>query len=59
MNWNKIDSPVKHIYGKLDLGFTPIFNETVKVFKNWGYKRILDIILQRLIQFNYPKSCYV
>lgn len=43
MSWNKIDLPVKHIYGKLDLGFTPIFNETAKILKDGGYKRIVDI----------------
>lgn len=43
MSWNKIDLLVKYIYGKLDLEFTPIFNETAKIFKDRGYKKILDI----------------
>ena len=43
MNWNKIHLPIKQIYGKLDLGFMPIFNETIKVFKDCNYKRILDL----------------
>ncbi len=43
MNWNKIDLPVKKIYGKLDIEFTPIFKDTVKMFKESGYKRILDV----------------
>lgn len=43
MSWNKIDLPVKQIYGKLDLGFMPIINKTIKVFKDCGYKRILDL----------------
>lgn len=43
MNWNEINLPVKQMYGKLDLGFTPIFNETVKVFRDLGYKKILDL----------------
>jgi len=43
MNWNKVDLQVKQIYGKLDLEFTPIFNEIVKEFKNSDYKRILDL----------------
>lgn len=43
MNWDKIHLPVKQIYGKLDLGFMPIFNETVKVFKDFNYEKILDL----------------
>lgn len=43
MSWNKIDLPVEQIYGKLDLGFMPIFNKAIKVFKDCGYKKILDL----------------
>lgn len=43
MNWNRVDLLVEDIYGKLNIGFTPIFKETVESFKKMGYKRILDI----------------
>ena len=43
MCWNKIDLPVEQIYGKLDLGFMPIFNKAIKVFKDCGYEKILDL----------------
>ena len=43
MRWNKVDLPVEQIYGKLDLGFMPIFNKAIKVFKDCGYKKILDL----------------
>ncbi len=43
MNWNTINLPVKNIYGKLNIDFTPIFKDNVNLFKKMGYKRILDI----------------
>lgn len=43
MNWNNIDLPVNDTYGKLDIGLTPIFKESVKIFKEIGYKKNLDI----------------
>lgn len=43
MIWSTINLPVENIYGKLNIGFTPIFKESVKRFKKAGYKRILDI----------------
>lgn len=43
MNWSTVDLPVEEIYGKLNIGFTPIFKESIKNFKKVEYKRILDI----------------
>lgn len=43
MSWNRIDLPVKKIYGRLNIDFTPIFKDNVKLFEEKGYKSILDI----------------
>jgi len=43
VGWNTIDLPVRNIYGKLNIDFTPVFKDNVKLFKKMGYKRILDI----------------
>lgn len=43
MDWNIVDLPIVNIYEKLDINFTPFFKESIQLFKELGYKRILDI----------------
>ena len=43
MDWNIVQLPVKNIYDKLDISFTPFFKENIKLFKEMECKRVLDI----------------
>lgn len=45
MSRNIIDLPVEDIYGKIHIGFAPIFEESVFLLKKLGYERILDMSL--------------
>ena len=43
LNWNIVSLQVKEIYDRLNIDFTPFFIEATQLFKNKGYKNILDI----------------
>lgn len=43
MEWSVVELLVENIYDKLDISFTPFFQENIQMFKDIGYKRILDI----------------
>lgn len=43
MDLNIIQLPIEEIYDRLDISFTSFFKENIKLFKEKGYKSILDL----------------